>query len=351
MIHELHCSWAATMAGQLLAGGTQMDEEATVARLGNRLQQAADILRSWVMEAGGHTIYDATMQGAFRVPSDRIHDLGRVIQQLRVYVETDYFFGIGVGIKESHEALRQAWRSQEPYAFYDEAAGAAQQDGDDPRALDRELNDKPLEKFENDGHDHWQTAEASANPEQSDGGAQNPSGVANPEQPETEQAEGSAQGGDIEVDDGKGDDKEDVKKMVAKALLDIKAQAAALHQLKAVKPEAFDAVKNIIQALVVMAHQLTADDDPEAVAKAESLWKRLRLPAPKLSPKKVNHKYPDAIASPASAGGTIKDGSIKVAPVDPKDGSAQGQGWNQARAGMVVSPKGSAVSSRNPNGE
>lgn len=435
MISELHVAWAFTQAGQLLASGTWSDEPEVVARLGNRLVQAADIIKSWVMAAGGTCVYDVITQGIFVVPADQIHDFGRVIGQLRNYVETDMFAGIGIGIREAQDALRQAWKAQKPYAFYDEAAGA-DKDPDDALALDASLHEEPLgksghidqlpggiadekkpedfdaeqlrigtaherehtndpalaqeiamdhltedsgyylklqglEKAVNDGKDHWAPAETSENPGQEDGGAQNPSGVSSPDTegsasanqgslpPPTPQDEASnhSESSDSGGEANDGSQGDDAKQMVIKALLAIKAQAQAISQLQAASPDAFEAIKQVVQAMVAMAHSVGQDPeskestDEESVQKAESLWKRLRLPEPKLSPKKVDMKYPDAVASPASGGGTIKDGKIKVAPVDPKDGSARPQGWNSARAGMVVGPHGSAVSSRNPSGE
>jgi hypothetical protein len=359
MIAELHVAWAWSQAGQLLASGTWMDQEDVVARLGNRLVQASDILKSWIMQQGGTPIFDVTVQGAFKVPADKVYDLGRIIEQLRIYVESDAFFGVGIGIKESGQALQQAYTSQVPYAFYDEAAGA-DKGGDDQQHLDEQLNDNPLEKAVNDGNDHWMPAEKSQNEAQANGGPQNPSGVAQPQgegseegppPPPTPQDGGdseSSESSDEQANDGS--QEQDAKAVVVKALQAIKAQAAAIQQLKQVSPEAFAAVAGIVQALVLLAH--SASGKEEDVQKAEDLFKRLHLPKPKLSSKKpAPMKYPDALASPASEAGTIKDGKIKVAPVDAESGQAKEQGWNQARSGMVVGPSGSAVSSRQPNTE
>ena len=134
--------------------------------------------------------------------------------------------------------------------------------------------------------------------------------------------------------------------MVARALLKIKEQAKAIQVLRDSKPEAFEAVKNIVQALVVMAHQM--GDGPEDVQKAETLWKRLRLPEPKVSP--AVKKYPAAAKNP-TLGGAIHDGKAKVLPQDPLTGAAKKQGWNQMRSGAIMGPHGSAVSSRQPNTE
>lgn len=441
MIAELHVSWSATQAGQLLASGAWADAEDSVARLGNRLKQAADIIYSWVMQQSGHVIMDATMTGAFKVPSDRIHGLGRIIEQVSAYVETDYHFGIGIGIKESAEALKQAYRSSEPYAFFDEAAGADPKDEDDPRSLDTSLHDDPLqkrvdqlpggradkkspedfdpamlaagtahelehtkdrqlaeeiamdhlsedpsyyiklkaiEKFENDGNDHWMPADKGENEAQADGGPQNPSGVAKPDASSppaspnegaspagetSENSESSESSEDSGQQSGQGGPQEgdDPMTMVAKALLKIKEQAAAIHTLKDRNPEAFEAVRNLVQAMVQLGHQVkdSAEGPPkeepeggEKTEKAEPVGVFKALKAPKLGTKRAAHMtYPNALPSPASVAGTVKDGKIKVAPVDPANGAPREQGWNQARAGMIVGPKGSAVSSREPNGE
>lgn len=382
MIAELHVSWAATQAGQLLASGAWADAEDSVARLGNRLKQAADIIFSWVMQQSGHVIMDATMTGAFRVPSDRIHDLGRIIEQISAYVETDYHFGIGIGIKESAEALKEAYRTSEPYAFFDEAAGADPRDEEDPRSLDASLHDDPLKKFQNDGNDHWMPADKGESQAQADGGPQDPSGVAQPDagsppdasaqsaSPEGSESSESSESSGSSEDSSSGDDSgqqgqgDDPMTLVAKALLKIKEQAAAIHTLKDQNPEAFEAVRNLVQAMVQLGHQVkdSGDQPPEQEGGESSgegektekgehgVFKILK--APKLGTKRTAHMtYPNALPSPASVAGTVKDGKIKVAPIDPANGAAKPQGWNQARSGMVVGPSGSAVSSREPNGE
>ncbi len=318
---------------------------------------------------------DACMQGAFRVPSDKVHDLGRIIEQIRTYVETDYFFGIGIGIKESHDALKQAWQSQQPYAFYDEAAGA--DDTEDAGTLDASLHDQPLEKAVNDGNDHWMPAEKSQNEGQDAGGPQNPDGVAQPGEETSDmaasgggQAQSATSGGEDSGSES-GDDQQggeeqgdDPMAIVAKALLKIKEQAAAIHTLKDQNPEAFEAVRNLVQAMVALGHQVKESGPPaegqeakpeaseEKTEKAEAGGVFKLLKAPKLGTKKQVHMvYPDALPSPASVAGTVKDGKIKVAPVDPLTGAPRPEGWNQARSGMIMGPKGSAVSSRTPGGE
>ncbi len=72
---------------------------------------------------------------------------------------------------------------------------------------------------------------------------------------------------------------------------------------------------------------------------------RTKLPMPKRTPLKIEAKFPDVPAGHAAAG-TIKDGKIKVKPVDPETGQALPQKWNSASAGMVRGPENTAVSSR-----
>ncbi len=83
----------------------------------------------------------------------------------------------------------------------------------------------------------------------------------------------------------------------------------------------------------------------------EELIKAIRLPKPKKTPKRVTHKFPVPPPMIAAAPGSVKDGKIKVTSIDTNTLEQRKTGWNGVRAGMVVGPKGSPVSSREPDTE
>jgi hypothetical protein len=83
----------------------------------------------------------------------------------------------------------------------------------------------------------------------------------------------------------------------------------------------------------------------------EECIKSIRLPKPKKTPKRIVHKFPVPPPMVAAAPGSVKDGKIKAASIDTNTLEPRKVGWNGVRAGMVVSPKGSPVSSREPNTE
>lgn len=355
MISTLYISWACPRVGQRLAAAASVDSADELARLGDRLSQAQEIIHSWTLQQGGKPVFGTGQQGCLQVPADRLATLARVCKQVQDYVGTDYHFGIGVSVKESYEALRQAYETQEPWSFYD--PHSKPQPVVDAQSVDAQLGE--VHKAQNDGHDHWFPAEG-GDAAQTHGGPQDPNGVARPGGEDSESGtatqsvaptedagsqSGSAEDGDSEGSEG---GQQDPRQMVAQALLKIKEQAKAIQVLRDTKPEAFEAVKNIVQALVVMAHQMS--EAPEDVQKAETLWKRLRLPEPKPKVSPGVKKFPAAAKNP-TLGGAIHDGKAKVLPQDPRTGAAKAQGWNQMTAGAIMGPHGSAVSSREPNTE
>lgn len=81
-----------------------------------------------------------------------------------------------------------------------------------------------------------------------------------------------------------------------------------------------------------------------AVHLTELLEKKFKLPM-----RKSIKPPPAPPAQPyAPVAGTIKDGKIKVKPIDPQTGEVGETGWNGARAGMIRSKGDTAISSRQP---
>ena len=78
MITDLHISWACPRVGQRLASAAAMDSGDELARVGDRLQQAQDIIHSWCLQQGGKPIFGAGQQGCIQVPADRLQTLGRL---------------------------------------------------------------------------------------------------------------------------------------------------------------------------------------------------------------------------------------------------------------------------------
>lgn len=100
--------------------------------------------------------------------------------------------------------------------------------------------------------------------------------------------------------------------------------------------------------------QSGADRHVATMAKSEDideLIKAIRLPKPKKTPKKISHKFPTPPPMIAAAPGSVKDGKIKVTSIEPETLETRKTGWNGVRSGMIVGPKGSPVSSREPNTE
>lgn len=118
---ELYTAWICDPVAPLFSVGLQTEAPDVLARLNDRVHQAEAVLRSWVLRVRGRQLASLGMQGAFVAPAAEIHDLGRVIDELRAYVGFSYHFGIGTDLREAYYALTAAQRDQKPYVFFTEA--------------------------------------------------------------------------------------------------------------------------------------------------------------------------------------------------------------------------------------
>ncbi len=150
---------------------------------------------------------------------------------------------------------------------------------------------------------------------------------------EQEPIKKSEEEGEEKVDDS------DPRVKILKALKGIQAQAPAIEGLRAHNEPAYRAVKSIVDAMIHMARGLKkAEGEPQA--------------SPVFRRKGVKPlRFPPAPAIIGTTGGSVNDGKIKVNPLDMSNGAPKNQGWNQVRAGMIMSRSGSAISSREPQTE
>lgn len=166
---------------------------------------------------------------------------------------------------------------------------------------------------------------------------------------------------------------EQIKAQVAAVLQSVKAQAPVLGQLKGAAPEAFNAVMQLVQSVIAMAHELSgATAAPQGTPQDAPMNKALKipgrkakedeelnkgaLPMPKATPKRHNVVLPP---------GSVKEGGPNGNPaevgrrkIQHGDGSTS---WVQARAGQVtavadrhakplIGQAGHPLSARNPTG-
>lgn len=169
----------------------------------------------------------------------------------------------------------------------------------------------------------------------------------------------------------------DPRNMIAQALMRIKEQAPVLEQLKEARPEAYEAVLGIIQAMVEMGKALLQPDQPQQLEKAEirvceceayrfphragggkcdekgiPLEKVGMLPGQKRKTLRPGLVYPvhqqleNTLKVQHGTGPILQDGTTQ--------GSGQ-TGWIQGSAGLILSANDHgnphAISSRNPSGE
>jgi hypothetical protein len=311
MKSDLSVAWFCAPVSPLFSIGLETESPDALGRLDDKVHQADEILTSWVRTARGRIIASLCMQGAFVVPADEIHDLGRIIDELQAYVGLDYHFGIGLDLHEAFYAVQAAQRKQEPYIFFTDECLKDTVTAEESQDLDSRLN----------------------NPEkkQADTLDENALGKAEAEAPVEPQ-------GDIQPVDKN----METRKLIVESLQRIKQHAGSLEALATTNPEAFAAVHGVVQAMVQMAHWLR-DGESQDIEKSEALMKKLGLPTAKKlkTPKKPHEEFPDT-PGPSAMAGTIKDQKIKGTSNEGKTK------WHQATAGTVMGPTGVAVSSREP---
>ena len=92
--------------------------------------------------------------------------------------------------------------------------------------------------------------------------------------------------------------------------------------------------------------ELDAYELKDPVRKEEEPIEKAKLPLPESKPTKHQMVYPVGTQKDASPGGTRDVGRIKTQ--EPETGKVK---WREVRSGMVLSPEGAPVSSRNPGGK
>lgn len=321
MNSDLYVAWVCAPVGPLFSIGLETEDPTSLARLDDKTHQAQDILASWILTARGKVLAALVMQGAFQVPADQVHDLGRIIDEIQAYVSMDYHFGIGIDLREAYYALMAAQRGQEPYRFFTEECLKVIEEADKGQPLEARLG--PSDDLDTD---HGQLPEGRLHKGE------------DPEAPM--EVGGDPQGGEIQPDQAA-----QTRALIVESLQRIKEHAPALEALATTNPAALAAVHGVVQAMVQMAHWLRdGTGSPEDVEKSEALMKKLGLPAPKKlkTQVKAHMEYP-ATPGPSARSGTIKDGKIKGTSTEGKTK------WHQSTSGSVMGPTGVAVSSREPN--
>lgn len=380
---KVFVAWTVDHLDGLTASALMADNVEELRRISSEIRRAAENVKAWAMAVGGAPILDLGAVGVVEVPADRMTELPAIAKKFEDICEGTLSVGVGMTISEANSAMKYAaLHGGDQISLYT------------PEMEDAlaERNDKGDEVFANlgksqkvgseepvgfaDGPPEEQPGMASPPPDPQHGGAHPAEGhgvqtgepqVASPAQGamEVSGAGGAAQGDPNGGQPQEGGE-EDPMQFIVQSLMAIKQQAPVLEQLKESNPDAFEAVKNVVQAMIQLAQGVTQEGgeeeggEGESVQKSEESEKSLDEVSGEESSVveemvqggdvTIKAEYPAAKPHIEHPVGAMKEGKVKVEHRDPATGAAQGTGWNSVRSGQVLSEDGHAVSSRNPSG-
>ncbi len=247
------------------------------------LEQAFTDLKNWAMNEGaGRALSVFGNQISMEMPMDKITDLTTFLKKFEYTAKTKFSVGIGVTTSEAYSAMCQS-----------EAEGATR-----IVLFTQDLEqDNQLAKVEGETSLH-------------------PDLTANLGLGEEEEGDNEAPSMDPQ---GKGDPKEQkeeqsAKQKIIETLMMLKEHAPTIAQLKELNPKAFEAVKKVVDAMIMMAQK------DLALTKSDAL-------------------------------GKVKDGKIKIQARDMATRKVTGEHWHSVPGGMALGPTGHPVSSHEPNKE
>ncbi len=370
--------WQIDHIGGLIVSSLLSDNGVELRRTSQDLNKASSVIKAWAIGNGGGAVLELVTLGAVEVPADKMTELPEVRRRFEFATDRKLTVGVGMDLPEAYKAMQFASSSGgDQIALYTQ---------DMEQAIDADEVAKSLAKAQEDS----QTPAEESSPQQAPEESQLPPAEASPPP-----AAGPAPAGDQQSAGGQpeaGDQSQDPRQAIVQALQDVKANADAIEDLKNKNPQAYEAIHAVVQAMILMAQGMMGDDvqkserpDQDGIApptfskeamdalmtkhgadaykiawaahnKAEAKKAELEseglekdtLPMPATTPKKGHMHYPDAPAAIGSTAGTVNDGKIKTAGVDPQSGAADQQKWHSERSGMVMGPHGAAVSSREP---
>lgn len=188
-----------------------------LARTNQDLQHACNLLRSWAMSAGGSPVVDHPAMGVLEVPAEKMTQLPDLRRQFEQTCSMTLSIGLGMELHEADVALKVAdQRGGDQITLY-------------TAEMQQELAPSPAQPG------MLQLIKAEGTPPPS------------PAQ-ETQKEEAAPK---------------DPKSAIAQALQELKANAQAIEQLKSTNPEAFTAVMNTVQAMILMGQGMVDDEATE----------------------------------------------------------------------------------------
>jgi hypothetical protein len=272
---DVFVSWCVDQIDGLTAAAIMADNVEELRRISADLRRSAENFKAWAMAVGGAPVLDLNTCGSVRVPADRMAELPAVVKKFDGLCEATLSVGVGMCLSESHQAMQ-----------YSQVKGGDQ----------ISLYDPKMEEAVEEARKPIPDALAGLAKNQKVGTEQPEAPVGEAEAPEpapepgTDQAHSptpdampatapQVQGGDIQApapaqDQGQGQDEQqaqqDPRAAVVQALTKIKEQAPILEQMKQSNPDAYEAVKGVVAAMIMMAQGMVTQDGPQPTQKSES---------------------------------------------------------------------------------
>ncbi len=245
------------------------------------LEQAMTDLKNWATNEGsGRALSVFGGSISMEIPMDKVTDLTSFLKKFEYTAKTKFSVGIGVTTSEAHMAMCQSEaEGATRVVLY---SGDLEQDNQLEKAEEQDLHS---DLTSNLGLDEGADDEAPK---------MDPQGKGDPKEQKEEQS---------------------AKQKIIETLMMLKEHAPTIAQLKELNPKAFEAVKKVVDAMIMMAQ------------------KDLAL-----------SKTDDAI-------GKIKDGKIKIQARDMATRKVTGEHWHQIKDGVALGPTGHPVSAQEPNKE
>ncbi len=296
-----------------------LSNEPELAKTSQLLNKASKDIAEWAVNMHGHVILEGVWLIAFCIPADKLIELAGVRDRYQSFVNHTISMGIGMSICEAQGALEHSVHNGgDRITFWtdDLDADQGEEHGDLLAGLDGDSDISKAEPMPSE------SSESSKEQE-----------------PVAPQADAQGQ-------------PKDPREQITAALKEIKDAAPAIEALKAKNPQAYAAIKDTIDAMIMMAQgvmqksekkakkeELSASQTPD---EESSVLDKDELDA------KQKHSLPAGLPTAGDVSGTIKDGKINTSQIDPLTGTPTGKTqWHSGRSGLVTGSKsGVSVSAR-----
>lgn len=350
-------AWTVDHLDGLIATSLMSENIEELRQISHNIKRGSDMFKSWAMASGGSPILDLGHTGCVQVPADRMTELPVISKKFEELCDATLSVGVGISLSESYTAMKFSMhkggdRASLYHVEMEEELKDDKESNYDLSGLAKGQNDQVVGMADQVGFaasaQHGAGGKFAAKPAETHPPVAAPP---IPDQPEPGSIDmgiddngQQPQGGD----EGQDGEQQDPRTAVVNALKEIKRQAPVLEQLKQSNPDAFNAVKEVVDAMILMAQGMASQG--ESIQKSEENSERCNTCG--LSKDEhddlnkggqgTHHEW---------AVGTMKDGKVKVTHKDIPTSAPTGTGWHSVRAGQIMSEDGHAISARNPHGK